>query len=1057
MRKIQEACCYVLHSSLKKKSPLGDGFEEADFNAEVERCVLRVMGVRKAEAAGDRVVRFLGLFLKSASEKDLAIFGQTETGEETQTIPETPTSRLTFGLLSLLIPMLSVKEKTVRFRATQIISHVVNTLDSIDDELYHLIRQALTRRIRDKEPTIRVQAVMGLGRLAGNEAQEEPGSDHSDDVDSTGLLEKLLDVLQHDTSAEVRRSLLLNLPLTPATLPYLLERARDLDGATRRALYARLLPTLGDFRHLSLSMREKLLRWGLRDRDENVRKAAGHLFYERWIEDCAGNGNEAVEGGPVKPPSSPSIQGLLELLERIDIVNSGVESGIALEAMKEFWQGRPDYVDAISFDDSFWSALTPESVFMARSFNDFCQKNQQYQILCEEKMPEVTRLGFYLQKYMNTLLEGITSAAELGGGEEETVEQEFIVEQLLHIALTLDYSDEVGRRKMFSLLREGLAMANLPEEVTRLVVEVIRLVCGSDAAGERDFCSVVLEAIAEVRDNLTNEPTADGEEDSFVSARSEVSDEGTSAKPKAAPSPEDSDPSPEEDEQKVIKEIMINMKCLHITQCMLQNVDGNLQQNLHLVTMLNHLVIPAVRSHEAPIRERGLLCLGLCCLLDYSLAEKNITLFIHCFSKGKENLQITSVQILCDIVTTHPTLLCDNTITEDLSSPTTTTAIPPYQSDLFKCFTRALKTTTSPPTVQTTASTSLSKLLLTSRLNIPTPLIDTLLRTLVLSFFSPHTTDNASLRQVLAYFLPVYVHSRLSNCERMSRVAVGVVTEMLKTADEFFMIEAEEDSDGEVDEGVAEKKVKGLMAIVVGMLAEWTDPRKVVVLEPTFGVREGGGGAMEGAGGSNSDIQLRLAEGVLERVLAPNCPAQEAKYLLALLGKLYIPTPTPSSNPGTASVSTEALDLAGQVKNLLDEAIAEGVASDAAGKNVLVKVKNAVLKYLQGVSSRAVGSRSGSANGIRVGKERKSGITIRGGSSEEDGDAEREHGQDRDLGRDGKEDEEEIQSEIAAVMVRDEDGGGDGDGDEPEGSQDATMTTRMMETLELGESEDDLL
>jgi condensin complex subunit 3 len=1025
----------VPQSSLKKKNPLGDSSEEADFNAEVERCVLRVMGVRKAEAAGDRVVRFLGLFLKTASEKDMAVFEQNAEGEDTQTVPETPTSRLTFSLLSLLIPMLSVKEKTVRFRATQIISHVVNTLDSIDDELYHLIRQGLTRRIRDKEPTIRIQAVMGLGRLAGNEALEEPGSDNSEDVDSMGLLEKLLDVLQHDTSAEVRRSLLLNLPLTPATLPYLLERARDLDGATRRALYARLLPTLGDFRHLSLSMREKLLRWGLRDRDENVRKAAGHLFYERWIEDCAGKENEASEGGPVKALSTPSIQGLLELLERIDIVNSGVETGIALEAMKEFWQGRPDYIDAVNFDDAFWSALTPESVFMARSFNDFCQQNQQYQILCEEKMPEVTRLGFYLQKYMNALLEGITSAAELGGGEEETVEQEFVVEQLLHIALTLDYSDEVGRRKVFSLLREGLAMASLPEEVTRLVVEVIRLVCGSAAAGEREFCSVVLEAIAEVHDNIAPELAADGEEeDSFVSARSEVSGDGTPTKSRASRSPQDDGPPSEEDEQKVIKEIMINMKCLHITQCMLQNVDGNLQQNMHLVTMLNNLVVPAVRSHEAPIRERGLLCLGLCCLLDRSLAEENITLFIHCFSKGHENLQTTAIQILCDIITTHPDLL--STATEDSPSEPSI-PVPIYQKPLFKSFTRALKPTTSPPSVQSTASTSLAKLLLTSRLNISPSAIDDLLRHLVTTFFDPRTADNPALRQSLAYFLPVYAHSRLDNCERMSRVAVGAVHEVLKVADEFYTLEAEEDSDGEVDESVAEKKERTLMATVVGMLAEWTDSRKVVVLDsiPSLNTTS----SKDNNDPTGNNIHISLTSHILTRILvSPSCSAKETKYLLALLAKLYIPPPPTSAS--APHPPPQALELAASVKALLDEAIVEGVAVDAAGKNALVKVKNAVLKFLKGGNKLGEGSVD---LHVRIdGSGRGSGI--RGGSSEEDGDAEVEVEHEEE----GGEGEGEGEVEVAAVMVREEEDG-DGDGD--------VTTTQMMETLELAESEDDLL
>jgi len=475
----------------------------------------------------------------------------------------------------------------------------------------------LLKRIRDKESTVRVQAVLGLGRLAGNEGDEDHEQEGSDSDDSSGLLEKLLDVLQNDASAEVRRSLLLNLPLTPTTLPFLLERARDLDPATRRALYSRLLPALGDFRHLSLSMREKLLRWGLRDRDENVRKATARLFRERWIEDCVGT-SKATEGSGPAEVLAPSIEALLELLERIDVINSGVESGIALEALKEFWSGRPDYRDAISFDDAFWDNLSAESVFLARSLNDFCRQegDGRYEALIEEKMPEVTKLGFFIQRYANDLvtrLRQINMIAE-EEGEEDTVEQEFIVEQLLHIAQTLDYSDEVGRRKMFALLREALAVAELPDEITKLVVEVLRTVSGNDSAAEREFCGVVLEAVAEVHDTIVVEETViEDDDESFHSARSEVTDTTPTKTKKSTKLLAENE---EADEEKAIREIMVNMKCLHIAQCMLQNVGDNLQDNVHLVTMLNNLVVPAVRSHEAPIRERGLLCLGLCCLLD---------------------------------------------------------------------------------------------------------------------------------------------------------------------------------------------------------------------------------------------------------------------------------------------------------------------------------------------------------------------------------------------------------------------------------------------------------
>lgn len=621
LRKIQEACVYQPTRPGEKDR---DDPDEDDFNVEIARCVIRLMGVKKSEGVGDRLVRFIGLFLRHGCEKDAALVSEMDV-DETGSFPETASTRLTSHILSMINPLLSSKEKTVRYRATQLVAHIINSLDSIDDESYHLLKMGLLKRIRDKEPMIRVQAVLGLGRLAGNEDdgdhrhEDSDEDDDDDDGDSSGLLERLLDALQNDPSADVRRSLLLNLPLTPGTLPFLLERARDLDPATRRALYSRLLPALGDFRHLSLSMREKLLRWGLRDRDDNVRKATARLFRERWIEDCAGLRTTGEDDVQTKA-KAPSFDGLLELLERIDVVNSGVEEGIALEAMKEFWSGRPDYQDAISFDDAFWDRLSPESVFLARTFNDHCrqQGDGKHDLMVEEKMPEVTKLAFFLQRYTNTMTQSLRRNHERyeGDEEEDTVEQEFIVEQLLHVAKTCDYSDEVGRRKMFSLLRETLAIAELPDEITKLVVNVLRDVCGAEMAGEREFCGIVLEAVAEVHDAIASEePAADNEDESFHSARSELSD-GTPTKAKDSHNPAGNTARNQDDEVKAIREIMINMKCLHIAQCMLQNVEGILQQNVHLVTMLNNLVVPAVRSHEAPIRERGLLCLGLCCLLD---------------------------------------------------------------------------------------------------------------------------------------------------------------------------------------------------------------------------------------------------------------------------------------------------------------------------------------------------------------------------------------------------------------------------------------------------------
>ncbi|KFY21474.1 hypothetical protein V493_07376 [Pseudogymnoascus sp. VKM F-4281 (FW-2241)] len=892
LRKIQEACCY--EPSSKQKKTGAEDFDEDEFNYEVTRCVVRVMPVKKSEAAGERVIRFIGLFLRHANDKDNELVPMEE--DDAAALVETPSTRLTAQVMKTVLSLLTAKDKFVRFRATQLISHLVNSLDSMDDDLFQLLRHGLLKRIRDKEAMVRVQAVLALGRLAGNEAEGEINSDDSDEESRVGLLEKLLGVLQNDPSADVRRSLLVNLPILPATLPYLLERARDQDPATRRALYSRLLPALGDFRHLSLAMREKLLRWGLRDRDENVRKAAGKLFRDRWIEDCAGIPEEAAADGEAPPPNFEALQ---ELLERIDVVNSGVENGVALEAMKGFWEGRVDYREAVVFDNLFWDTLSAESVFMARSFNDYCRNegNNKLEALVEEKMPEVTKLAYYLQRYINVLVEALKRVAqqapEADEEEEDTVEQEFIVEQLLHIAHTLDYSDEVGRRKMFALLRQSLSVPDLPEEATKLIVETLRGICAGDVAGEREFVSIVLEAVADIHDTIMDEPVEDDADESFHSAKSEVSDTESNSK-KAKP-----EMSEEELHDKSIKEIMVNMKCLHIVQCMLQNVEGNLQQNVDLVAMLNNLVVPAVRSHEAPVRERGLLCLGLCSLLDKSLAEENLNLFMHFFSKGHPALQITALQILTDILTQHGSHLLESN--------------PP----LLKVYLKALKNGSKGPEVQAATTVAVCKLIL-GRVIQDSDAANDLLKTLIIAYFDPSTQSNQGVRQTLSYFLPVYSYSRKENQDRMGSVAVDALHAL------YNVHEGLDDEDEDIE--------MVSLSVIGAHLVDWTDPRKCYVPGNSMSIAdEGSKKAVDG------DVHLDLASDILERM--GNATKEEKKILAPLLGKVHI---------SAASSEDKIRALYGEVCI----AVEDKLVADATGRNALFKIHVSLGKIVNSLSQK---------------------------------------------------------------------------------------------------------
>ena len=70
LRKVQEVCCYEPTRPGKHGR---QSFNENDFNMEIGRCVIRLMAVKRSEVTGDRVVRFLGSFLRHATDKGIVL------------------------------------------------------------------------------------------------------------------------------------------------------------------------------------------------------------------------------------------------------------------------------------------------------------------------------------------------------------------------------------------------------------------------------------------------------------------------------------------------------------------------------------------------------------------------------------------------------------------------------------------------------------------------------------------------------------------------------------------------------------------------------------------------------------------------------------------------------------------------------------------------------------------------------------------------------------------------------------------------------------------------
>lgn len=558
---------------------------------------------------------------------------------------------------------------------------------------------------------------------------------------------------------------------------YILERARDVDQVTRRSIYTRVLPDMGDFRLMSEKMRTNVLLWGVTDRDTSVRLAAQKMFSFTWIEMAGGD--------------------ITEVLMRLDLTNLDEQQQEAMEtAMKGLWADRGDLVEATlnSMDKQFWDELSVEGAFIARSLSEYCRENKMDDLL-EDKMLEVTPLAMYMQNNLNKLVEIIRESQDI---ENAITDQTFTCEQLLTLASNMDYGDEVGRRKMFALMRDSLALYELPDVITRLIVEVLAKI----SLGEKDFCMIVMEVIAEIQDQI--EPGEDenqeegSDDDSFHSAVSDVEDEEDPAAPakkrrklKAKTAEEE-----QRDEEKALRDIGLQLKSLFIAQCMLENVEGNLMQNMHLVTALNGLVVPAVRSHEASVRELGLRCLGLSCLITKTLAVENFTLFAHCFNKGHEELQVEAVHIISDILMVHGATIFDE---EDITIEKRT---------LFRMFSKALKLSETPE-VQAAVGEALCKLMLAQIIDD-----EELLKSLILAFFDPANSGNYTLRQTLNYFLPVYARMSVVNLQHMTNVAVSTI---------HTLFQMSEDNDGDTD------MVTG--QVYMGMILEWCDPRRNVAME----------------------------------------------------------------------------------------------------------------------------------------------------------------------------------------------------------------------------------
>ncbi len=109
--------------------------------------------------------------------------------------------------------------------------------------------------------------------------------------------------------------------------------------------------------------------------------------------------------------------------------------------------------------EEYWQELSAESAVLARVFIEYCLSSKKQEQLETASLPVVTAFALLIQDAYNGLLELLHEAELLGNDDEESearddeiAKWEVVLGELLRMALKLDYMDEIGRRKVFSVV-----------------------------------------------------------------------------------------------------------------------------------------------------------------------------------------------------------------------------------------------------------------------------------------------------------------------------------------------------------------------------------------------------------------------------------------------------------------------------------------------------------------------------------------------------------------------------------------------------------------------------
>ncbi|XP_058787474.1 uncharacterized protein LOC131661851 isoform X1 [Vicia villosa] len=251
---------YATHNrKLKELSLLrSKSTSPSHFFSAFSKSLISLFKFQRRIASADRVVSFVASFTAARNPSDAA-----------------DCDEFLDHFLHFLLVAMAAADKTVRFRACQIISEIILRLPDdaeVSNDLWDEVIEGMKVRVQDKIHLVRTFAVRALSRFVND----------SSNVD---ILDLFLEMLPLEQNADVRKMIVLSLPASSATSQVIIDCTLDVSESVRKAAYC-VLANKFPLQTLSIKHRTIILRRGLADRSVGVSKECFKLLKDEWLIKC---------------------------------------------------------------------------------------------------------------------------------------------------------------------------------------------------------------------------------------------------------------------------------------------------------------------------------------------------------------------------------------------------------------------------------------------------------------------------------------------------------------------------------------------------------------------------------------------------------------------------------------------------------------------------------------------------------------------------------------------------------------------------------------------------